>query len=645
MSLVNVNLRPSLPGPQEADRADEEGEEKRQVAMDGLGSYLRGRFEEWKTARQNIEDQWLEDLRAYNGIFEQGQLDKYGEGGNPVYVNITRTKTQAAYARMVDLLFQAGQKAWGIDPTPIPEMENGTVVADPQTGEQRELTPEEVTDIAEKAAAEMEKEMEDQLVEAGYEGHAKTALLELAILGTGCVKGITTEVERKQFWQRGKDGWVVEVEDMPKPAASAPSIFDIYPDGYAICKRDCRGFFERHVLTRQQFRDLAKLPGFDTEKIEQVIRDNPGGNYTPMPHERELRNMAGYTADTGEAERYEVLEYWGDVPADRLTDVGFEGTDELDPTMDVSINAWFSGSATVRARPNPTKPEDLPYNLVPYERIPHQLWGRGVPRQMRDGQETINDGVHYMRRNLAISSGPMVEINMDLLAEGEDPRDLHAWRVLLREGGDAQYPMVRFFQPTNITAYLGELVEMFRRFVDEETSLPSYTHGQHMPGLNKTAAGMSMLMGAANVVLKSVIKNIDDFMTRPMIESLYHWNMRWNEREDIKGDMEVRARGASVLVAKEVQSQRLIQFMSLTANPVDGQLTERAELLRAVAEALDIDANEVVKTDDEIQAIAAATRGGGGPAGDGQPGMAAGPEAPGGAPGVPAGPAGELPAG
>ena len=249
---------------------------------------------------------------------------------------------------------------------------------------------------------------------------------------------------------------------------------------------------------------------------------------------------------------------------------------------------------------NPIKGYDIPYHIFPYERSPHQFWGTGVPRMMRDSQGTMNAATRIWLDNLAMSSAPMVEVNTDLLAAGEDPTDIHPWRVFLREGGDGSMPMVRWYQPVANANGLNQIVDIFRKFADETTSLPSYTHGEQTGGLNKTATGMSMLMGAANVALKSTIKNIDDFLMEPMITALFHWNMEFGTNQKSKGDLRIVARGSTALVQKEVQSQRLLQFLSLVSNPMDAGLVDRNQLLRDIAQSMDIDPDEIVKSEEQL---------------------------------------------
>ncbi len=588
--------------------------------FDLFGSRLSSKFEEWKQAKREIEEEWLSDLRAFNSSYspEERAAFNRNRARSRVFVGLTRTKVMAAYSRIIDLLLQSGDKPWSIGPTPVPELaveseieikrqaieEMGQFALDlPESdfngftaereSELREVVREEIVDSARASAEQMEREVEDQLVEGQFEACLKSAILEMCVVGNGAVKGATMRVERETSWSKMEDGWEISHEESLSPQISAVSVFDLYPDPYAISIADATGIFERHVLTRSQLRELGESGrDFDTDTIEQVIRENEGGTHSQLGHEIERRQIAGLTT-TADSGRFDVLEYWGQVDGRDLLECGCPvETDEV--TRELQANVWICGGRVIKAQLNPYKRELLPYQIVPYERIPHQFWGIGVARMMRDSQVTMNTAVRVFLDNLSISSGPQVEINLDLLDPGEDPADLHPWKVWLRSGGDSATPMLRFYQPTNVSGNLGTVIELFRRFADEETSLPSYTHGQQMPGLNKTAAGMSMLMGAANVVIKSVIKNIDDFMIRPLIQSMVDWNMQWSEKDEIKGDLKVVARGSTALVAREIQSQRLIQFMEMTANPVDATLTDREYLLRSAAESMDIDAEKAV---------------------------------------------------
>ena len=122
----------------------------------------------------------------------------------------------------------------------------------------------------------------------------------------------------------------------------------------------------------------------------------------------------------------------------------------------------------------------------------------------------------------------------------------------------------------------GENLQLFdkaRQLSDESTGLPSFSHGQTgVSGVGRTASGISMLMNAASGGIKNVIKNVDDYLLRPLGEGLFRFNMQFDFDPDIKGDLEVKARGTESLMANEVRSQRLMQFMQVASSAYSSTL-------------------------------------------------------------------------
>lgn len=601
-------------------------------SIESLGARLAARYQEFKDARKETENEWIRDLRQYNGQYEPEVLARLEESGarSKVFVGLTRTKVMAAYSRIIDLLFQHGDPAFACNPTPVadlspikvvklreqatqeimmasqmmdPNMNQDLVMA--RLGELEEEFKEIEQKAADEAAEKMTLEILDQLVENNADMKLKESILESCIFGSGAVKAGTVKIDTTQSYEKvqdpnsGEEAYALSVIEKATPEVESVSIFDLYPDPYCTSLEDCDGLFRRHVLTRRQFRELADLPQFDGEMVRYLLKTNRTGNHVEEDHERTRRRIAGIN-DHSESNRFEVLEFWGTVDGYELEEHDIELPEGADLSDDYNACVWMCSGKVIKVMLNPVAGYSTPYFIFPYERTPHQFWGTGVPRMMRDSQGTMNAATRIWLDNLALSSGPMCEVNTDLLAAGEDPTDIHPWRVFLREGGDGSMPAVRWYQPVANANGLNQIVEIFRRFADETTSLPSYTHGEQTAGLNKTATGMSMLMGAANVALKSTIKNIDDFLMEPMIKALYHWNMEFNSKDYIKGDLKIVARGSTALVQKEVQSQRLLQFLSLVSNPMDSGSVDRNQLIRDIAKSMDIDPDEIVKSEEQI---------------------------------------------
>ncbi len=602
--------------------------EEQSAELSSFGARLKNLYEEYKDSRSEIEDEWIKDLRQYSGKYEPDVLAKLEAQGNrsKVYVGLTRTKVMAAYSRVIDLIFQPGEPFFSIEPTPNPDIDplrqarmlNQAVAEIMQVSGAEDISEVEdlvqqrsmelqkeirdnAKDIARESAKLMSLEIEDFLIENNTDERMKDAILEMCLFGSGAMKVGTFKVEKQTHWRRGAEGYSMIMEEDIVPEVDSVSIFDLYPDPYATSMDDADGIFRRHILTRKQFGELKNVAGFDKEKLNLLLEKHTDGNHDEAQHEKDRRSISGVN-EYAESTRFEVLEYWGCVSGHDLSESGVDLGKDAELSDEYQANVWICDHHVLKAQINPIMGGyKSPYLIVPYERNPHQFWGVGVARMMRDSQQTMNAAVRIYLDNTAISSAPMVEVNTDLLAAGEDPTDLHPWRIFLREGGDAQFPMVRFYQPSNNASSLNNIIELFRRFADETTSLPSYTHGDQQKSLNQTATGMSMLMGAANVALKSTIKNLDEYMVKPMIQSLYHHFMEWSTNEDAKGDLNIVARGSTALIQKEVQSQRLLQFLSLVSNPLDASMVDRGVLLRDIAQSLDIDAEKVIKSDDELQ--------------------------------------------
>ena len=106
-------------------------------------------------------------------------------------------------------------------------------------------------------------------------------------------------------------------------------------------------------------------------------------------------------------------------------------------------------------------------------------------------------------------------------------------------------------------------------------------------------------MGAAGNSIRTVIKNIDDYLLRPMGEALYAFNMQFDFDPDIKGDLEVRARGTESFMKNEVRSQRLITFLQIASNPVLAPFVKFPYVMREIGRTMDLDVDKITNNPEE----------------------------------------------
>jgi hypothetical protein len=140
--------------------------------------------------------------------------------------------------------------------------------------------------------------------------------------------------------------------------------------------------------------------------------------------------------------------------------------------------------------------------------------------------------------------------------------------------------------------------EKFSRLADDHSGIPAYVYGDlNVQGAGRTSSGLSMLMGAAGKGIRQVVMHIDADVVKPIVERQFIYNMRYDDDEAIKGDVQVIAKGSINLAVKETVNLRRIEFLNATANPIDLEIMGkkgRATILREVAKGLQMTVEDVV---------------------------------------------------
>ena len=588
---------------------------------DNLAIFVRNCFEASENARKTIEDGWIKALKQYKGIYQPEVAAHIVPNRSQAFVRITRTKVKTVDSRLCDLLFPAnGEKNWGITPTPIPDyspQKKQMLIQMYAQESGEEVTPEKfdvlLSDTAKKQSAKMSKRIEDQLAEMKYREIMREVIHSGNVYGTGFLKGpFVSIVENKQYTKQASDDgsgkWLLENYDRIIPFAENVRVWDIYPDMEATTLDDCRFIVQRRKMNKHDLLCLSKRNDFSTDVITSYVNLHPEGHYCKKAYELDLQTMGDITSLPADNEstsrKYEVLEFWGYVDEKSLTEFGVKVPEDRLGLIDIPANIWVLGNKVIKAVLSPLEGVKWPYFAYYYDKDETCVFGEGIPSIMSTMQEMTNSAFRAMLDNAAISAGPQMEVNLDLLSEDEDPREVHPFKVWMRTGtgGDAQAQCLRMLDVPSYTAEFERMLNLFSTYTDEITTIPRYMWGDTSGGAGRTSSGLSMLMGSANMAIKDQVKNFDDGITTPFIRSMYHWNMQFSDDEDIKGDYTVIASGSASLIAKEMYAQYLIQFLNITANPEDSSIVKRPDIIRAVADTFDLNSEAFVLSDKEIDA-------------------------------------------
>jgi len=454
---------------------------------------------------------------------------------------------------------------------------------------------------ASKLARRMEKLIHDEIDESNGSQELRNALFESVLLGTGVIKGPFTFNKTLHKYNKNESGQrQYEPEDVKVPRIEFVSCWDFYPDPNAKNLEECEYVIHRHKLNRNQVRDLLSRPFFDKEQVLATLDDGP--NYRNRSYETQIRQEDDYTQN--EYDRYEVLEYWGIVDKQTLQDSQIAIPEGMDDEQEFQINAWVTENRVLRMVLNPFKPYRIPYNSFPYEKNPYSFFGIGVPENMNDAQQIMNGHARMAIDNLALSGSLVFDVDESALVAGQN-MDVYPGKIFRRQAGMPGQAIHGLKFPNTSTENM-MMFDKFRQLADESTGIPSYSHGQTgVQSMTRTASGMSMLLSAANLNIKTVVKNLDDFMLKPLGEAYFQWNMQFYEGDlNIEGDLEVKATGTSSLMQKEVRSQRLTMFLQSVQNPAIAPFVKIPELIKELAYTLDLDPEAVINDPNEAEIYA-----------------------------------------
>ncbi|MGB1651902.1 MAG: portal protein, partial [Acidimicrobiales bacterium] len=451
------------------------------------------------------------------------------------------------------------------------------------------------------AAHRMEKTIHDQLLDTNAVNVLRSSIFESCLLGTGIVKGPFNFYKRIHRWQRDEMGERMYMpEEKTVPRIEMVSAWDFHPDPSATSIDDCEYVIERHRMNRQQLRALIKRPYFMADAIEECLAKGP--NYEDKYYEDTIREDE--TEPYYQGNRYEVLEYWGVLDSKLAKEAGLEGASEMSEFDEVQVNVWVCGGMVLRCVLNPFTPARIPYQVFPYEVNPYQLWGVGVAENMEDAQKLMNGHVRMAIDNLALAGNLVFDVDEASLVPGQN-MDIFPGKIFRRQSGVTGTAINGLKFPNTAGENL-QMYQISRQLADEETGIPSIVHGQTgVTGTGRTAAGLSMLMGSAGLSMKTVIKNIDDMLLKPLGEAYFQWNMQFNEEaEDIIGDLEIKPRGVAAVMQKEVRTQRLTSLLQTVANPMLAPFIKIPNLMRELAISQDIDPDSLVNDANEAQLYA-----------------------------------------
>lgn len=621
MNAVDVQVRPD-------DTKGSAQSEKMKDTLAIFGASLAKTRDEWIRARQSagVDRRMKDDADQYHAIdaatkiansmmqtVEQGYPSAMGPTAQPtrssIFVGITRQKTNAAEARLADIVLPTDDRNYSFDPTANPMlaqgMSDGRQAVDPRTGQpgvDAQGQPLKVSDVAGAIAKmahdrcqAMQNLVDDQLEECDYNGEVRKVIHDAAVFGTGVLKGPVVLNKSRKAWLPDASGqFTMEVVEDLAPASFRVDPRNCFPD--PACGDNLHngsGHFERCVDTPKQLRDLQKQPGYFKEQLSDLLETKPSNRSA-------FRDLTKESSrDPAADDVYERFIYVGDVPHDALVAAGVIG--EEDVLESYSAVVEFVGSTVVRMYQNPLEDGEIPYDYYPWEKVVDSVWGYGIPYLMRSQQQVTNAAWRQLMDNGGLISGPQI-----VMKPGSIQPANKRWEMTGRKlwwATDETQDVNKAFAVIQITAQqdqLSKILELSEKIGDQETAVPMLAQGAQNQA-PETVGVSQMMMNSANVVLRRLVKQFDDFITKPHITRYYNYNMLYAEDAAVKGDFSVVARGSAALIIRDIQNQAFTNLLNIAANPVYAPLIDAKKLFEKALRAQHVDPLDIMRDDQAIE--------------------------------------------
>ena len=613
---------------QEREASDRALQERQnQPVILGLAGYLRECWDAAQMAKKPIEQKMLQALRQRNGEYDASKLQQIrAQGGSEIFMMITEVKCRAAESWLRDILLDNGSPPWSLAATPIPDLspaqskevqgifaekvlklvdEYGKAPSVEEMREIKEMVSQDYRfDILRQAQLRADKmtiKIQDQFAQGGWENAFNDFITDLVTYPSAFVKGPVVRRQRALGWKTDATGrTVVEPIERLGPEYERVDPFYIYPEP-GISNINDGYLFEYHPLSRMQLSDLIGVPGYDDDAIRKVLEIGNGLSWinedVELQKNEEERKYYSYMRPTTE---FDALEFWGKVSGKMLREWGLSEEDVPDDAREYDANVWMVGNIVIKAVLNYDPLGEKPYAKTSFIKCPGAFWGKAIPEIIEDLQGVCNAAARALVNNMGISSGPQVEVNVERLPPNEDITQLTPWKIwqTINDPVGSSAPAIRFTQPDSRANELMGVYEKFSRLADDHSGIPAYVYGDlNVQGAGRTSSGLSMLMGAAGKGIRQVVMHIDTDVVKPIVLRQFVYNMRYDEDESIKGDVEVLAKGAINLAVKETVNIRRIEFLNATANPIDLEIIGkegRASILREIAKGLQMSVEDVV---------------------------------------------------
>lgn len=472
---------------------------------------------------------------------------------------------------------------------------------------------EEVRDAADESAKRVTEVVTDTLYDADWQAVFDDFLDDLVTYPSAIIKGpYITSGRHGQY-----DENTLNMVDRRKIGVRNVNPDAFFPSPDSTTCQNGTYVIEISSMNRRQLEESKRLPGFIEKNVELVLSEFMACDRDWLKaFDSGARHIRGTVTSAfwHHGDAIDVLEYHGSMPGDMLLKLGvdhYEGRD-INPTQYYECEIFVVDDIVIRCVENIDPEQRRPYHKASLYTRPGSFWGKGIPLAIKDIQRVINASYRSMVRNMGFSSAPLMELDWALWNhEVSKPIKDFVPGLVLDKNSDMASHRGNMLTVHQIESRGGEFLNIMAQLIEHAeltAGLPRFLQGDPSGagGAARTLGGLATLQGNASVGLKSAVVDIDLDILKPMVEMIYQWVLCTTDDDQLKGDAQVQVRGATHLLARETNKDRLLQTIGALFPFVEAGFIEPAGisiLLREVVREIGIDPDRAVIDQDRAERL------------------------------------------
>ena len=581
--------------------------------------------------KQNIceEHNQRESLRLRKGQYTEMELAILGGAKTAAWFPLTDRLCRGLSAFLRNIMTRDDENPnWDIQPTPIPELPKEDADAAAEALAQTVLdqislgfniTEDDIIEELDRIADSLMKELRDEagrkamkmtdyirdlLEEANWRDVFDELLDDAVTFGTGIIKSPYILAD----WDQSYDDTNRIKQVKKKRLASAnvdPTQF--YPSADSTTTQNGSYLCYLNEMSIRQLECAMGIKGFLADNIKLVLAELETGTGLNWLKEYDtvgdLRGTREGMLTHGDKVR--VVEYHGTLPGRDLAKLGIKKWQGKDLVVDTyyECEIFVCNDVVIRAVANINPGQKRPFHKMNLYPCPGSFWGLGVPMAIKDIQRVINGAYRNMVRNMGFASAPLWELDHGMWDTEVSKPPLAIEPNMIMDKNSLVAPHNgKMLEIHQITSRGGEFLNIIGQLIEHAEmtiGMPRFLQGDPSGGggAARTLGGLSTLQNNANIGLKSIVVDLDLDIVKPMIEMIYHWVLCTTDDPDLRGDAQVVVRGATHLLARELNKDQLLQTIgSLFPFVQAGYIKPEgvSTLLREAVREIGLDPDDVV---------------------------------------------------